>query len=106
MCFTWRKPEAWANHLNENGIKINKAEDLYKGRKPKDDQAYIYEPYYIPTEYSDTAFLADKVVNDLKNIKDPFFMHVSFLKPHPPFHVADPWSVSYTHLTLPTNREV
>ena len=85
------KPEAWANHLNQNGYKINKAEDLYKGREPKSDEAFVYEPYYIPTEYSDTAFLADKVVKDLKNIKDPFFMHVSFLKPHPPFHVADPW---------------
>ena len=100
------KPEAWANHLNENGIKINKAEDLYKGRKPKDDQAYIYEPYYIPTEYSDTAFLADKVVNDLKNIKDPFFMHVSFLKPHPPFHVADPWFNKFdpNNIDLPKNN--
>ena len=85
------KPEAWANHLNQNGYKINKAEDLYKGREPKSDEAFVYEPYYIPTEYSDTAFLADKVVKDLKNIKDPFFMHVSFLKPHPPFHVANPW---------------
>ena len=85
------KPEAWANHLNNNGFKINKSEDLYEGRKPKDGEAFVYEPYHIPTEYSDTAFLADKVVKDLKNIKDPFFMHVSFLKPHPPFHVANPW---------------
>ena len=99
------KPEPWANHLNQNGFEINKAEDLYKGRKPKDDQAYIYEPYYIPTEFSDTAFLADKVVNDLKKVKDPFFMHVSFLKPHPPFHVADPWFSKFNpdNIKLPQN---
>ena len=41
------KPEPWANHLNQNGFEINKAEDLYKGRKPKDDQAYILSLIHI-----------------------------------------------------------
>ena len=106
---------------------------MYKSRPAKKEEAFIYKPYHIPTEHSDTAFLADRTIEDLALVNDSFFKHVSFLKPHPPFHVADPWfsqinpedielpitntsmeelstkhplSVSYTHLTLQTNREV
>ena len=84
-------PEAWAEHLNNNGFKINHASDLYKSRQARKGQAFIHEPYDIPTEHSDTAFLADKTIKDLASGNDSFFKHVSFLKPHPPFHVAEPW---------------
>ena len=33
----------------------------------------------------------NKVIEDLVLEDDSFFKHVSFLKPHPPFHVAEPW---------------
>ena len=85
------EPEAWAKHLNNNGFKVNKASELYKSRQPKKGQGFVHEPYEIPTEYSDTAFLADRVIEDLVSDDNPFFKHVSFLKPHPPFHVAEPW---------------
>ena len=85
------EPEAWAEHLNNNGFKINHASELYKSRQARKGQAFIHKPYNIPTEHSDTAFLANKVIEDLASEKNSFFKHVSFLKPHPPFHVADPW---------------
>ena len=85
------KPQAWAEHLNQNGFKINHASELYESRKPGESIAFIHEPYVIPTEYSDTSFLTDKVIEDLTSCKNSFFKHVSFLKPHPPFHVAEPW---------------
>ena len=84
-------PEAWAEHLNDNGFKINHASELYNSRQARKGQAFIHEPYDIPTEHSDTAFLADKIIKDLASEKNSFFKHVSFLKPHPPFHVAEPW---------------
>ena len=85
------EPKAWAEHLNNNGFKINNASELYKSRQARKGQAFIHEPYDIPTEHSDTAFLADKTIKDLASEKNSFFKHVSFLKPHPPFHVAEPW---------------
>ena len=39
----------------------------------------IHEPYEIPTEHSDSSFLANQAIKDLKKINDPFFMHISFL---------------------------
>jgi len=81
----------WTNYLNKNGFEIKNAKDLYQGRKPKKGQGFIYEPFEIPTEHSDTSFLANRVIQDLKKITDPFFMHVSFLRPHPPLFVSQPW---------------
>ena len=81
----------WANYLNKNGFEIKNAKDLFQGRKPKKGQGFIYEPFEIPTEHSDTSFLANRVIQDLKKITDPFFMHVSFLRPHPPMYVSEPW---------------
>ena len=59
--------------------------------KPKDGEGYIFKAWDIPTEYSDTTFLANEVINNLENIKSPFFYHVSFLRPHPPMFVSEPW---------------
>ena len=84
-------PVPWANYLNKNGFEIKNAKDLFQGRKPKKGQGFIYEPFEIPTEHSDTSFLANRVIQDLKKITDPFFMHISFLKPHPPMYVSEPW---------------
>ena len=84
-------PVPWANYLNKNGFEIKNAKDLFQGRKPKKGQGFIYEPFEIPTEHSDTSFLANRAIQDLKKITDPFFMHISFLKPHPPMYVSEPW---------------
>ena len=84
-------PIVWAEYLNKNGFEINNPKDLYKDRKPKKGQGFIHEPYEIPTEHSDTSFLANQAIKDLKKIAEPFFMHISFLRPHPPMYVADPW---------------
>ena len=57
----------------------------------KNDEGFVYKAWKIPTELSDTSYLADRAAADLKNSKEPFFMHISFLKPHPPYCVSDPW---------------
>ena len=85
------EPESWAKFLKKNGFKINKSSDLYKGKYPKNGEAFIYKPYKIPSEFSDTAFLANQVIKDLLKKNNGFFKHVSFLKPHPPYNIADPW---------------
>jgi arylsulfatase A-like enzyme len=64
---------------------------LYKGKYPKNGEGFIYEPYKIPSEFSDTAFLTNQVIKDLRKKNNSFFKHVSFLKPHPPYNIADPW---------------
>ena len=84
-------PELWANHLKQHGYKIKKSNELYNSRQVKKGEGFIYKAWEIPTEHSDTSFLADRAVADLQNVTEPFFMHISFLKPHPPFVVSEPW---------------
>ena len=84
-------PEPWANFLKKKGYKVKKPTDLYKCPKAKNDEGFRYKAWKIPTELSDTSYLADRAALDLKNLKKPFFMHISFLKPHPPYCVSEPW---------------
>ena len=84
-------PELWANHLKLHGYEVKKSNELYNSRHAKKGEGFVYKAWEIPTEHSDTSFLADRAVADLQNATEPFFMHISFLKPHPPFVVSEPW---------------
>ena len=84
-------PELWANHLKLHGYEVKKSNELYNSRHAKKGEGFVYKAWENPTEHSDTSFLADRAVADLQNATEPFFMHISFLKPHPPFVVSEPW---------------
>ena len=61
-------------------------------------------PAPFRAEDSVTAFLADRFLVWLdRQGRGPWFAHVSFLKPHPPFVAAEPWysAVSPTDLPQP-----
>ena len=59
--------------------------------KPKKGEGYIFKPWDIPTEHSDTTFLTNEVIKNLEGEKESFFYHVSYLRPHPPMFVSEPW---------------
>ena len=84
-------PEPWAEHLRQHGYEVGNSHDLYSSKTPKKGEGFVYKAWEIPTELSDTSFLADRAAADLQNAKEPFFMHVSFLRPHPPMFVSEPW---------------
>ncbi len=84
-------PEPWAEHLRQHGYEDVKSHELYNSRPAKKGEGFVYKAWEIPTELSDTSFLADRAAADLQNAKEPFFMHVSFLRPHPPLFVSEPW---------------
>ena len=84
-------PVLWANFLKSKGYDVKNPRDLYLREKPKVGQGYIFKAWDIPTEHSDTTFLANEVITSLENTTSPFFYHVSFLRPHPPMFVSEPW---------------
>jgi len=81
----------WANYLKEKGFNVSSPLELYEREKPIKGQGYIYKAHDIPTEHSDTSFLANRAIEDIKKMTSPFFMHISFLRPHPPLFVSEPW---------------
>ncbi len=84
-------PEPWYKYLLSKGFKYKNSKELYKRDYPKKGKGFIYKAWNIPTEHSDTSFLANQVIKHLKKKSSPFFYHVSFLRPHPPMFVSEPW---------------
>ena len=53
----------------------------------------ILEPAMVRSEDSDTAFLANETIKNLDRRRDDSWLaHVTFIRPHPPFHVPEPWN--------------
>lgn len=60
-----------------------------------------------PAEHSVSAFLADAVVDWLDGADDePWFAHVSFLRPHPPYRAAGDWARAYDPADCPAPAPV
>lgn len=53
-------------------------------------------PARIPAELSDSAFFTERVVTYLKGRNGkPFFLHLGYYRPHPPFVVSAPYHAMY-----------
>ncbi len=99
-------PEPWYKYLLSKGYKYKNAKQLYKRDYPKKGEAFTYKAWDIKAEDSDTSFLANQVIKHLKKTTDPFFYHVSFLRPHPPMFVSEPWHslINPSKIKLPLNN--
>ncbi len=99
-------PVAWYKYLKSKGYNYKSAKDLYKRDYPKKGKAFNYKAWNIPTEDSDTSFLANQVIDHLNKTSSPFFYHVSFLRPHPPMFVSEPWHslINPSKIKLPSNN--
>jgi arylsulfatase A-like enzyme len=54
-----------------------------------------------PEEHSVSAFLTDHAIAWLRDQDDPWFAHLSYLRPHPPFSAAGEWSTMYDPADMP-----
>ncbi len=58
-----------------------------------------------PTQYdashSQTAFLTDRLLRHVESTPQPWFAHVSFLRPHPPFYAPEPYNTMFDPTTVP-----
>ena len=75
--------EAWVAHLRDLGHDVADA-----------DHALATEPER-PASLSQYAFLTDAVLTWLGNQEGPWFAHVSYLRPHPPYAAAGHWAHRY-----------
>lgn len=78
-------PEPWANWLEEQGYTLpENLRDLY------------YTPPCYAKEHSDTAFMTDKALQFIRRPgKNPWFLHLSYLRPHPPYLAPEPYNNMY-----------
>lgn len=74
----------WRAHLAERGYGEPSLEQLYE--RP------IERPAPWRAEDSETAFLTDAFLAWLaRGPAEPWFAHLSYIKPHPPYLAAEPW---------------
>jgi arylsulfatase A-like enzyme len=61
-----------------------------------------YAPSELKPEHSDTAYTADRAIRFFNQFAgQPWFLHVSFLRPHPPFIAPEPWHDMYAPEDVP-----
>lgn len=99
-------PVAWARWLEKKGYTVpDPAWKLYRQKKdgPEWEQGGpVPAPLAIPAEHHDTAFMVDQVIEHLARHGDrPFFVHLSLLRPHPPWVAPEPYNTLYDPASLP-----
>ena len=80
---------AWGRWLAERGLDVPAdPHELYEpidGFPGADAHGSTWAPARFPTELSQTTFIRSEVVDWLEhNGDEPFFVHASFIRPHPP----------------------
>jgi len=59
------------------------------------DHGPTWAPTAIPVEHCETTFLTDSAIDLLRAVDRPFFVHLSYLRPHPPYRAPAPYHDLY-----------
>jgi arylsulfatase A-like enzyme len=103
-------PEPWAQWLEERGYDVpENARDLYyesvKGYPGAESRGKTYAPAPYSKEQSETAFVTDKAEKFLRRPGHrPWFLHISYLKPHRPYLATEPYNSLYHPDDVPDFR--
>jgi arylsulfatase A-like enzyme len=79
----------WGKWLAQHGIDVPSTPlALYQPDTSfpgADEHAYTWAPAKFPAELSETAFMTEKATEWIsRHGEEPFFMHISYVRPHPP----------------------
>jgi arylsulfatase A-like enzyme len=92
----------WRSHLMNKGYEFDRYWDLYKPVPEGDAPAQINDPAIYRAEDSDTAFLTDQFLERIPAYADqPWFAHLTYIRPHPPLVAPAPYNQMYDPGSLP-----
>ncbi len=93
----------WRAYLKAKGYDIPAFADFYNpvpsvaGEPARPD-----DPAFYAAEHSDTAFLTDRLLEELAVRTDQnWFAHLTYIRPHPPFVAPAPYNKMYRPADLP-----
>jgi arylsulfatase A-like enzyme len=95
------QPEPWARWLAQRGYPLpENLRDLYYETADSDTQKDKKDKTFAPARYSkdesDTAFVTDIASQFIRMPeRKPWFLHVSYLRPHPPYLAPEPYNHMY-----------
>ncbi len=92
--------EPWLRDLAAKGYDIpGRDGEIYRpvpGYPGADARGPTYAPPIYRAEDSDTAFMVDRAIEAMTMpARSPWFLHLSLLRPHPPFIAAEPYNAMY-----------
>jgi arylsulfatase A-like enzyme len=98
--------EPWLADLASKGYAIPaKPKDIWL---PRDDSGAGRGPTFAPPRYkaedSETRFLTDAALAHLAGSDPGWFLHLSYLRPHPPFIAPEPYNALYEPAGVPSFR--
>lgn len=90
----------WVEWLRDRGHELPDPSDNRSIYRPAEvdtpaDRGATWAPTRYPAEHSEAAFLTDGVLrwlDDRDRTERPFFAHVSYLRPHPPYIAPEPYN--------------
>ena len=86
----------WRADLLAKGYDVPPYPDIYRPSGDRPDDPAIYS-----AEDSDTAFLTDQLINQLRARPKGWFAHLTYIRPHPPLVAPEPYNRMYDPAGLP-----
>jgi arylsulfatase A-like enzyme len=100
-------PYPWARWLDQRGYRVpDDPRELYyetlKNYAGAKDRGKTFAPARYSKDESDTAFLTDVALQFIKRPGPrPWFLHISYLRPHPPYIAPEPYNKMYHPADVP-----
>lgn len=94
--------DAYFGWVTSQGFKLpTPREDIWRPRSGKGAGATADEAV-IPKELSDTAWFTERGLSYLQGLRDkPWFLHLGYYRPHPPFIASAPYNAMYRPEDMP-----
>ena len=88
---------AWEAYLHDAGYDFTGSAEIYRPSGPTPAS-----PARYAAEHSDTAFLTDRLLQDLPSRGDGWCAHLTYIRPHPPFVAPAPYNNLLDPAAMPT----
>lgn len=105
-------PGPWAQYLRARGYNVPDPEFmvlwLRESGPDYEDGADVPKPWIIRAEDNDTTWHVDQAMDYVsEHREEPWILHLSLLRPHPPWIASEPWNALYdpAHVPAPLRRD-
>jgi arylsulfatase A-like enzyme len=99
-------PGPWAKFLRARGYELPPEERhviwMREGGPDYEDGAPHPKPWVVKAEHNDTTWHVDQAIDYISERgNEPWILHLSLLRPHPPWIASEPWNRLYDPESLP-----
>lgn len=91
----------WRAYLAAKGYDVPPYPAIFRPASPDPARPRPDDPAFYRAEDSDTAFLTDCALNEIRVRPEGWFVHLTYLRPHPPLVAPEPYNRMYDPDTLP-----